>query len=173
MTERVVPSRPASQAASEDAGAVLLVFRVEGREHALPVKDVVEVLRMVAATPLPEAPPWVGGVINFRGRVIPLIDVRSRLGAPRREPDLSTPIIVVETNEVAAGLVVDEVVEVLALRSEAVDPPGRVTASAPAVAGVARQGDRLILVLDGERLCDGSVDLRLSFAVEETREADG
>jgi purine-binding chemotaxis protein CheW len=146
---------------------------MDGREHALPVEDVVEVLRMVAATPLPEAPPWVCGVINLRGRVIPLIDLRSRLGAPRREPDLSTPIIAVQANDVAAGLVVDEVVEVLALPREAVDSPDRVTAAAPASAlsGVARRGDRLILVLDPQRLLEGSVDLRLPLDVQEAHEA--
>lgn len=145
---------------------VLLVFRVDGREQALPVEHVVEVVRMVAATPLPEAPAWVVGVIDFRGRVIPLIDVRRRLGALPREPDLATPIVVVRVGEVAAGLVVDEVVEVLALPDEAVDPP----ASATAVCRVARSGDRLILVLDPQRLCEGSADLGLPD-VEERRDA--
>jgi purine-binding chemotaxis protein CheW len=154
------------------AGVTLLVFRLEGREHALPVEDVVEVLRMVAAAPLPEAPPWVDGVINLRGRAIPLVDLRSRLGAPRREPDVSTPIIVVQARdaaEVATGLVVDEVVEVLELGSEAMASPAPVTASS-AVAGVAREGDRLILVLDRERLCAGSVDHHLP-GMEGTRDA--
>lgn len=151
------------------AGVMLLVFRLEGREHALPVEDVVEVLRMVAATPLPEAPPWVDGVINVRGRVIPLVDLRRRLGAPRREPDVSTPIIVVQAAETATGLVVDEVVELLVLGSEALASPAPVTASS-AVAGVAREGDRLILVLDRERLCAGSVDHHLP-GMEETCDA--
>jgi purine-binding chemotaxis protein CheW len=114
----------------------------------------------------------VGGVINFRGRVIPLIDARARLGAPRREPDLSTRIIVVQTSEWAAGLVVDEVVEVLPVRAEALDPPGKATAGAAAVSGVVSEGDRLILVLDRDRLLEGSVDLRLPFDLEQTREAE-
>jgi purine-binding chemotaxis protein CheW len=174
MTEGVGAFPSASQAVSEDgAGVVVLVFRMDGREHALPVQNVVEVLRMVAAMPLPEAPPWVYGVINFRGRVIPLIDLRSRLGAPRREPDLSTPIIVVQANEMVAGLMVDEVVDVLTLRSEAVDAPVRVPPAAPgsAVSGVARRGDRLLLLLEPGHLCESSVDLRLPLHVEEIRES--
>lgn len=143
--------------------AVLLVFRIAGREHALPVEDVVEVVRMVAATRLPEAPPWVVGVINFRGRVIPLIEVRGRIGEPSREPDLSTPIIVVQSSEVAAGLVVDEVLEVLTVPRAALDMPRRVDAPANAVSGVVRVDDRLILVLDWERLWDGSLDLTMQF----------
>jgi purine-binding chemotaxis protein CheW len=170
MTNRNGQSRPPAGEAAPSV--VLLVFRMDGREHALPVEDVVEVVRMVAATPLPEAPVWVGGVINFRGRVIPLIDARARLGAPRREPDLSTRIIVVQTSEWAAGLVVDEVVEVLPVRAEALDPPGKATAGAAAVSGVVSEDDRLILVLDRDRLLEGSVDLRLPFDLEQTREAE-
>jgi purine-binding chemotaxis protein CheW len=153
------------------AGVMLLVFRMDGREHALPIEHVVEVLLMVAITPGPDGPPWVSGVINFRGRVIVLVDVRVRLGAPRRAPDVSTPIIVVQTGKTVAGLVVDEVVEVLALRSEAVDAPDRAIPVSPAVCGVAREGDRLILVLDRERLCAGSIGLRLPFDAEDTSEA--
>jgi purine-binding chemotaxis protein CheW len=151
----------------------LLILRMQGHEHALPVDDVVEVLRMVAATPLPDAPPWVSGVINLRGRVIPLVDLRSRLGAPGLEPDVSTPIVVVEADGATVGLVVDEVVEVLALPSEAMTLPGPVTAASTAVSGVARAGDRLILVLDWGRLCEGSADLRLPSDVGRTGDMDG
>lgn len=163
MTDRVHLLRAASEAGGDEAGVVLLVFQIAGREHALPVCDVVEVVRMVAATPLPEAPPWVIGVINFRGRVIPLIEVRSRLGTPSRDADLSTPIIVVQNAEVAAGLVVDEVLEVLTVPSAALDVPDGADAAGRSLSGVARVGDRLIVVLDWERLWDGSVDLGLRF----------
>jgi chemotaxis signal transduction protein len=74
---------------------------------------------------------------------------------PPREPALSTPIIVVGRREAAAGLLADGAVEVLTLPSEAVEPPDRLPAPAPAVTGMARQGDRLILVLDPRRLCEG------------------
>jgi purine-binding chemotaxis protein CheW len=128
VSESIAVLHPAAIAASEEASAVvLLVFRIDGCEHAVAVEQVVEVLRMVAATPLPDAPPWVLGVINVRGRVIPLIDVRARLGAPRLEPEPSTSVIVVQTDEVAAGLVVDEVVEVLAVRHDALQRPDQVT----------------------------------------------
>lgn len=137
----------------------LLVFRLNDREHALPLEHVVEVFRMVAVTPLPEAPPWMLGVMNVRGRVIPLIDLRVRLGMPPREPDLSTPIVVVETGGATAGLVADEVVEVLALPDEAVEPPDRSAGSTRVVSSLARLGDRLVLVLDTEALCEGSGDL--------------
>lgn len=163
MTEGFGVSGTEAEPGLGGAGAVLLVFRIEGREYALPVGEVVEVLRMVAATPLPEAPPWVAGVINFRGQVLPLIDLRSRLGTLRREPELSDAIIVVRADKVVTGLVVDEVVEVLPVQPGAVEPPSGVTSTALGVSGVAREGDRLILMLDEEQLCEGSIDLRLPF----------
>ena len=162
-----------SPARSHVAQVEVVVFTLDGREHALPVRDVVEVLRMVAVTPLPEAPGWVAGVINLRGRIVPVVDLRARLGMAPHEPDLSAPIIVVRAGEAVAGLVADRAVEVLALPSEAVEPPDRLTASAAAVRGVAREGDRIILVLDSERLCEGSAHLRLPNEDEEAREAHG
>jgi purine-binding chemotaxis protein CheW len=137
----------------------LLVFRLNGHEHALPLERVVEVFRMVAVTPLPQAPPWVCGVMDLRGRVIPVIDLRVKLGMPAREPDLSTPIVVVETGGAAAGLVTDEVVEVLAVPGEAVEPPDRAAGPGRAVTSLARLDGRLVLVLDTQALCEGSGDL--------------
>jgi purine-binding chemotaxis protein CheW len=172
VTERIGPFRSPSQVVSEDAAsAVLLIFRVDGREHALSVENVVEVVQMVAVTPMPEAPSWVNGVINFRGRVVPLIDVRGRLGAPTLETDLATPIIVIQSGAVAAGLVVDEVLEVLTARSDSMGLAGPI-AAASVVSGVVREGDRLITVLDLDRLCDGSVDLSFLADVREAHEAN-
>lgn len=143
-----------------EAGAGLVGFRVDGREHALPAANVVEVVRMVASTPLPEAPDWVAGVINFRGRVIPLVDVRARLGAPPRDAHLATPIIVVAAGDSTAGMVVDEVVEVLTVSGGGWSPLEAGGTPGSAVAGVTRAGDRLIVVLDPERLCADSAGLR-------------
>jgi purine-binding chemotaxis protein CheW len=155
-------SRAALERPKEPTSAVrvqLLVFRLDGREHALPLEHVVEVFRMLAVAPLPEAPPSVRGVMDLRGRVIPVIDLRARLGMPAREPDLSTPIVVVETGGAAAGLVTDEVVEVLALPSEAVEAIDRTAGPARVVTSLARLDGRLVLVLDTEALCSGSGDL--------------
>jgi purine-binding chemotaxis protein CheW len=143
------------------ADTSVLTFRLEGREYAVPAGDVVEVLRMVAVTPVPEGPPWVCGVLNFRGRVIPVVDARARLGLARRDPDLSTPIVVVEAGERVAGVVVDEALDVLALPG-GVEYPDRVSGASPAVCGVAHRGDRLVLVLDSARLCAGSAGLDLA-----------
>jgi purine-binding chemotaxis protein CheW len=143
----------------------LVVVRLQGTEHALPVEHVVEVLRMVAVTPLAEAPPWLLGVIDLRGRVIPVVDLRRRLGMPPREPDLSTPILVVRSHSVTAGLVADEVVEVLALPARSWSPADGVAVPGSAVSSAVRHGDRLLLVLDTDRVCEGSAGHAVRDAV--------
>ncbi|MFZ1404781.1 MAG: chemotaxis protein CheW, partial [Anaerolineae bacterium] len=89
---------------NQDAAVQLVVFEVGQRAYALRVEQVIEVLRMVAIAPLPDTPPWLAGMLNFRGQVIPVMDLRTRLGAPRPQPDLNTPIMVVTTGERMAGL---------------------------------------------------------------------
>jgi purine-binding chemotaxis protein CheW len=133
-------------------GLRVLTFRLDGREHGLSVADVVEVVRMVEITPLPEGPRWVAGVLNYRGRVIPVIDLRARLGLPCRAPSLSTPLIVVDAGPRLAALLVDEADEVLALSADEVQPPDPVAAACPAVTALARPGKRLIVLLDAARL---------------------
>ena len=150
---------PGPPAAPDHADLLrLVVLRLQGIEHAVPVEDVVEVLRMVAITPLAEAPPWLCGVIDLRGQVIPVVDLRRRLGMPQRAPDLSTPILVVRARGTTVGLVADEVVEVLTVPSVATSAAGA-AASPSAVSSAIRHRDRLLLLLDPGRLYEGAAGL--------------
>jgi purine-binding chemotaxis protein CheW len=121
---------------------------------------------MVAITPLPEAPPWADGVFNFRGRVVPVVDLRARLGIRRREPDLSTPIVITVAEAGMFGLVADELIEVLPVAGHQLDASNGQTAASPAVAAMVRHRDRLVLVLDPDRLHDGSVNAVLPNRIE-------
>jgi purine-binding chemotaxis protein CheW len=134
----------------------LVVFRIERSEYALPVGNVGEILRMVAISPVPEAPAWLPGVINLRGKVIPVIDLRIRLGLPRVPVGLNTPIIVAETEGQMVGLVADSVSELLSVPLDAIEPPDARVGASNAVESVARAGERLILIFDLERVCSGS-----------------
>jgi purine-binding chemotaxis protein CheW len=137
------------------APAQWLVFRLQTHDYALAIADVIEVLRMVALTPVPEAPAWLAGVVNLRGRVIPVIDLRRRLGLPPETPGLNTPIIVAQADGRPVGLIADSVSEVLTLGADAMERPDVLVGSGHAVAAMARAGDRLILVLDLPRLVAG------------------
>ena len=125
-----------------------VIFRLAEQEYALPLERVGEVLRMVAITPLPEAPAWLAGVINLRGRVIPVIDLRLRLGLPPRALGLNTPIIVVEHGGRQMGLIADAAVEVLERPAEPDAVPAELAGAALLVTAIIRAGARLITVLD-------------------------
>ena len=138
------------------AATQLVVFRIDRSEYALPVVNVGEILRMVAIAPVPEAPEWLPGVINLRGKVIPVIDLRTRLGLPHRDAGLNTPIIVAEHQGQMVGLVADSVTELLTVPLDSVEPPDARVGTANAVESVARAGERLIMIFDIERVCAGS-----------------
>jgi len=116
--------------------------------------------RMVAATPVPEALPWVAGVINLHGRVIPTVDLRQRFGQPTREPALADRLLVVQAQEQTMALMVDEVTEVLEVPANQVEPaPASLSQSRP-LAAVIRRDEELILVLNVARLLPSEEDVR-------------
>jgi purine-binding chemotaxis protein CheW len=142
----------------------LVVFKIEKSEYALPVGNVGEILRMVAIAPVPEAPEWLPGVINLRGRVIPVIDLRTRLRLTRQEATLNTPIIVAEHDGQMVGLVADSVTELLTVATGSVEPPDSRVGENSSVEAVARAGDRLILIFDLARVCVAASEQNLAVA---------
>jgi purine-binding chemotaxis protein CheW len=130
----------------------VILLRLEGHEYALPLGSVVEVVRMAALAPVPDAPAHVLGLLDLRGRVVPVLDLRRRLGLPPAEPGLSTPICVVEAGG-GFGLVADAVTDVRPLEGP-VEPLAGAPGGGP-VAGVAHVDGRLVSVLDPARLAVG------------------
>lgn len=131
-----------------DDSRQFVIFRLDTREYAIPIEQTIEVLRMVALTPLPEAPAWLPGMMNLRGQVIPVIDVRVRLGLRAQAPSLNTAIIVACVGEQIVGLIVDDIVEIRPFLPAALMSPGTLLGAAQAVAQVAQIGARLIIILN-------------------------
>jgi purine-binding chemotaxis protein CheW len=151
------PDRARPAGVAVDGVRQLIVFTLEGREFALPVENVSEVLRMVTLAPVPESPMWMPGVINLRGAVVPVVDLRMRLGLPHERWGVNTPIIVAECRGRMLGLLADAVVELLSVPSSSISAPDEgIGATASAAAGVARAGERLIFIFDLERLFVGT-----------------
>jgi purine-binding chemotaxis protein CheW len=98
-------------------------FQLAGEPFALPVAQVREILRVQEITPVPQPPFPVIGVINLRGRVVPLIDLRARLGLPAPAPDAISRIVLVESHGRRIGLLVDAVERVAQLAQSAIQPP--------------------------------------------------
>jgi purine-binding chemotaxis protein CheW len=139
----------------------LIVLELDGRQFALPVDHVNEVLRMVAITPLPDAPAWVAGAINVRGDVVPVIDLRARLGLRPRTYCLDTPIFVVTVFGRRMAVVPDAAVEVVELPSRSLDDPDELIGPDHPIAHLARVEGRVVPVLVLERICDGAQSLAL------------
>ncbi len=132
-----------------------LVTCMIGREEfALDVLSVQEINRMVEITRVPKAPSYVEGVINLRGRIIPVLDLRRRFGLPSVEKSDNSRIMVVLVRQRMVGLIVDEVVEVLRIPKSTIEPPPSFGNSAGAefTQGIGRIADRLLIVLDLNRL---------------------
>src|SRR5690242_7017678 len=111
--------------ASEPAGAVgqLVVFRLGDNEFAVAIEQVQEILALGPLARVPKTPAFVEGIINVRGRIIPVLNLSKRLGIPGRDRDGDTRIVVAEVAEQTVGLIVDMVTEVLKLPLSGIEPP--------------------------------------------------
>ena len=125
-----------------------LVFRLDRSRYALPLGDVVEVLPAVALTTLPMAPAIVEGVIDVRGRLVPVLDIRARFRLPARQMDLADHLVLARAGLRTVALRADEAIELLHLDAQDVEPIEPAVPGASYVAGVARTADGLILLHD-------------------------
>jgi len=140
----------------EDSGVVLQVvsFQLGDEVFAIDILGVQEIIRMLDITHVPNAPHYVEGVVNLRGKVIPIINLRVRFGLSGTEPTKDTRIVVVEVSHVILGFIVDSVEEVLRLSEECIEtpPPTGRGGGEECHKGVGRVNGSLVLLLDLERL---------------------
>ncbi len=132
----------------------LVVFELAGESYGLDIGAVNTIIRMQAITHVPRAPEFVEGVINLRGSIIPVVDLRKRFGLNAYEETKASRIVVVETAGGAFGLIVDAVTETLSLSREVIEPPSSIVSTADShyLRGVAKLEERLIILLDIERI---------------------
>ena len=142
-------------AATSDTELLQLVsFVVGNEEFAVPILAVQEINRMMQITAVPQSPPFVEGVINLRGKIIPVIDLRKRFGMPPAEDTTDARIIVVEVAQRVIGFTVDRVNEVLRIAADIVDPAPQMVVGVDSeyIQGVGKLEDRLLILLSLERL---------------------
>ncbi|MEM9883120.1 MAG: chemotaxis protein CheW [Planctomycetota bacterium] len=134
----------------------LVSFEIGDEEYAIPILAVQEINRLMPITRVPHGPPAVQGVINLRGRIIPVIDMRQRFGLDSARDDSDARIVVVEVGAAGRviGFTVDRVHEVLRLSPDIVDPAPTAGAAIDAdyIRGVGKLEDRLLILLDLDRL---------------------
>ena len=127
-----------------------VAFRLAGETYGIPISVVHEIIRPTEITDVPRTESHVRGVINLRGKVIPVIDLRQRLGLPPADETRTSRIVVVEVEQGVIGMVVDAVSEVVRLSSADVEPPSELvtTVEADLVRGVGKRDQDLVILLD-------------------------
>jgi purine-binding chemotaxis protein CheW len=129
----------------------ILVFKVSGEELGLDISCVREVLRLQEIYPLPKTPDFLEGVINLRGHIIALIDLRKRLHAEQNQDEPNRRIIICKVNKFIVGLIVNSLREIIALSNEDIRPIPEVVSmqmEAEVISGMAKVGERIIPILD-------------------------
>ena len=133
-----------------------LSFNLNGQAHAIPILKVKEIIRMMRITPLPHAAGYVRGIVNLRGKVVPVLDMRTRLGLEAGADTKRTCIVVVQVGKQNdthfLGLVVDQVNEVLNIPADAIEPPPDLGNGKEHLRGIGKIADRVVLVIDIHRV---------------------
>lgn len=143
-----------NQSASASQQLQLVSFTVGDELFAVDILRVQEINRMMALTKVPQSPPGVEGVINLRGRIIPVLDLRVQFGFPQIEQSEQTRIIVIEIEGNTIGFVVDSVREVMRIPASIVEPSPQMGSSIDSsyVSGVAKLDNQLLILLELENL---------------------
>ena len=130
----------------------LVVFDLASESYGVDIDAVREIIRMQEITRVPRTPEFVEGVINLRGKVIPVVDLRKRFGLAVGEENKDNRIVVVDIGGQDIGVVVDAVTEVLRIPASAIEPPSSVITSADSayLLGIVKLADKMIILLELE-----------------------
>ncbi len=143
-------------------------FRIGAETFGVPITCVHEIVRVPEITTVPDAPAFVEGVINLRGKIVSVVDLRKRFGETNSQTTKKNRVIVVESSGKLVGLIVDAASEVLRIPHAEIEPPPRVIAdeNSSYVTGVGKLKDRLIILVDLEKVLQRG-DLRKASELAE------
>lgn len=161
MAEQQIATAPSTPQATSRAGKYL-TFRLAGEEYGLEILRVTTIIGLMEITAVPQTPAYVRGVINLRGKVIPVVDMRARFGMPATEDTNETCVIVVEVKRdggaVQMGIAVDSVSEVLNIAAEDIeDAPsfGVAQVTEDFILGMAKTNNHVKILLDIDKVLVG------------------
>jgi purine-binding chemotaxis protein CheW len=147
---------------SEATQQQLVVFSLGSEEYALPIGTVHEIIRYTEPRALASELPWIRGVIGLRGKIIPIFDLAARMGLAAVEGAEPGKIVIVSTGAAQAGVIVDDVEEVLTVEaSQLEDVP---TANRDSIEAIAKIGDRLVVLLNADGLFAREAELVSAIA---------
>ncbi len=134
----------------------VIIFQLMDKEYAIGVDTVQSIEKLLSITRVPKTPSYVRGVLNLRGVVTPIVDLRERFGLNNKEMDDNTRIIIVALEEFEVGLIVDAANDVLDIPIESIEPQPEVVGSVESdfISGVAKIGKRLLVMLNLEKVLE-------------------
>lgn len=147
--------------AGEQSLLQLVSFCLSGEEYGIDILSVQEINRMLPLTRVPNAPATVEGIINLRGKVIPVMNLRKKFSLGEKEADKDTRIIVVNVEKRTIGIIVDSVSEVLRLQSDKVQPSPSLVSNKQSeyIKGIGKVGERLLILLDLSQVFNEELDV--------------
>ncbi|ABA87806.1 scaffold protein CheW associated with MCPs of class 36H [Syntrophotalea carbinolica DSM 2380] len=130
-----------------------LTFWIADEEYGMGIEHVIEIIGVQKITKVPDMPHFIKGVINLRGRVIPVVDVRIRFGLSEREYDERTCIVVIQVNDQTTGMIVDRVNEVSNIPQDKIEKShsGDMAATDSYILGIGKTGDSVKILLDMDK----------------------
>lgn len=145
----------------------IVSFRIANEEYGINIQNVQEINRMVQITQVPNSPDFVEGVVNLRGNIIPIIELRKKLGLPRKEHDKNTRIIVAGVKNTTAGFIADAVSEVLRIPQELLEAPPEITAGVNSryIKSVVKLENKLLILIDLEKILTGKEEYELAETI--------
>ncbi|SHM11258.1 purine-binding chemotaxis protein CheW [Caldanaerovirga acetigignens] len=144
----------------------LVVFKLGQEEYAVDIMQVNTIERMMPITRVPKAPDFVEGVINLRGEIIPVIDLKKKFGIATGEVTGDTRIIIVMLDDLTVGMIVDSATEVVQLAQDSIEPPPSVAGniSSDFLEGIGKIGERLLIILNLEKILKpGEAEMRAAM----------
>lgn len=132
----------------------LVIFKLGQEEYGVSILQVQEIKRITEITRVPHTPDYIKGVINLRGSVLPVIDLKNRLNLPQQGSTEDMRIIIVKVKDISVGMIVDAVSEVMTINEKDIDSPDVVAGSVSAnyLSGVGKLEDRLLILLNLEEI---------------------
>ncbi len=151
-------------------GIQLVVFRIGKEFFGVGIDAIREIVRIPEITEVPDAPGFLEGMINLRGKIVPVVDLKKRLKLRGEDRTKSTRVLITDNTESMSGLIVDSVDEVIRIEPEAVEePPEMMTAiGIEYITGVAKVDERLIILLDIKKILSAEEMKNIGQAVEGT-----
>lgn len=150
----------------------LVVFSIGKEQYGVGINAVHEIVKVPDITEVPDAPAFLKGVINLRGKIVPVVDLRKRMNLDGKEKTKSTRVLITENDGRLVGLLVDAVSEVLKVNPDAVEaPPEMISAiGIEYITGVAKVEDRLIILLELKKVLSVEYVKAVGSSIEKVTE---